>query len=229
MEYEIKNLGHTEVLIVRIDVGEEMLVQPGSLVASRGMVSIKAEKMAKSIIDSVAAFVFGGESIVKNRIRAVDKAELIIAGSYSGSVVEIDIKNGERYYLADRSYLAHIGNLDIEYQLSGADVKDIIKKTIASNVGLLIGNISGEGKLFLEADGGAIEYKLNNDEYLLVDNYNFLATDIDWKNNVVLVNKNVDLKSTVLSGEGWLLQFKGPGRVWIKVSTGLKQLSVLKE
>ncbi len=217
MEHEIKNLGHTEILVVKMQKGEDIFVQPGSLVASKGKVIIKVEKMAKSIVDSITAFVAGDESFVKNRISALDNVELIIAGNHSGAIVEIDVKNGQGYYLADSSYLAHIGDLDINYQISGSYITDVIKKTISSNVGLLIGKISGNGKLFLEADGGAVLYNLGEGEILIVDNYNFLATDIDWRENVTMIDTNADLKTKLLSGEGWMLQFKGPGRVWIKV------------
>lgn len=217
METEIRNIGHTEILVVKMNKGEEIFAQPGAIISSRGLIELKTEFISSSLATTISAFVGGGESIFKNRIMALDNAEVVIAGYGSGSIISLELANN-KYYISDSSYLSHIGEVELKYELSGEGLGDLITKTIGTNVGLLIGTVSGKGRVFLEAIGGAIKYELQQNEILLVDNYNFLATNIDWKNKIKIVNRNVNIGSKIFSGEGWFLEIIGPGDVWVSLS-----------
>ncbi|MEM0356706.1 MAG: AIM24 family protein [Candidatus Anstonellales archaeon] len=212
MDYKIEQSGYTESIIVDLNPGEHIYTQPGALIASRGDIKIEVETITKSLLQSFKSVFVGGESLFKNRIEAIQKAELVVGGVV-GKIVKIDL-DGSPLYINDGAYLAHIGEIEFNYELTGKGW-DIIVKGLTTSAGFFIGKITGRGTIFLEAQGGVREYNLLPNEILLVDNMNFICTDIDWKEKTSIVSPNKGIKSSLLSGEGVFIKFVGPGKVWV--------------
>jgi uncharacterized protein (AIM24 family) len=72
-------------------------------------------------------------------------------------------------------------------------------------------SLTGTGNVFIEAFGGIETVELAADETYVVDNEHVVA----WSGTVDLDARRVGgLRSTLLSGEGLVMDFTGPGTVW---------------
>jgi uncharacterized protein (AIM24 family) len=72
---------------------------------------------------------------------------------------------------------------------------------------------TGQGDLFLNAYGGLIEKRLENNEKLLLDNYHLVALSESAGYKVIKVG---GMKTTILGGEGLATEITGPATVYFQ-------------
>ncbi|MCS7122840.1 MAG: AIM24 family protein [Candidatus Micrarchaeota archaeon] len=214
MKYEIRTVGYSDVLVATLSPNEYIYTKPGGVISSKGPVDIYVETVSKSLIDSIVSMTTGQGELFRSKVVAREDAEVILGGVV-GKIKSIDINN-QTLYVADSTYLAHAGDLELKYELAIGGKGGIFKGL--STAGFLISTLVGRGTVFLEASGGIIEYSLSQNETLYVDNWNFLATDINWKEGVDVIRLTKGISAKLFASEGIFLSFRGPGRVWIKTN-----------
>lgn len=219
MQHEVKTVGYSDILAVKLSPNEYLYVRPGGVIASKGTVEIYVETVSKSLVDSLVSMTTGQGELFKSKIVAKEDAEVILGGVV-GKIKAIDIID-RPLYIADATYLAHIGDLDLKYELGITGKGGLLKGL--SSAGFLVTKLVGKGTVFLEASGGIIEYSLGQNEMLYADNWNFLATDINWQDGVDIIRLTKGISAKLFANEGIFLTFKGPGRVWIKTSLSIAQ------
>jgi conserved hypothetical protein TIGR00266 len=203
METEITHRPSYAHLIVSLETGETVLAEPGAMVSHTPSVNIETSSSRDGIISS-AKSLLGGESLFTNEFTAERKPGTVtLAPPTPGDIREYDLDD-ETLYAVDGAFLAAEPPIDINSEFGGLE-------SLLAGASITPLALTGSGCVFLEAFGGIETIALDDNESYAVDNENVVA----WEGTVDFDARRVgDLKSTLLSGEGVVMEFTGPGTVW---------------
>jgi len=111
---------------------------------------------------------------------------------------------GETLYSSDGAFLAATEGIDIDSELGG--IKSMLGEASLTPLAL-----KGTGTAFIDAYGGLERLELSAGESYVLDNEHLVA----WDDEIECDTQRVgNLKSTLLSGEGLVFEFTGPGTAW---------------
>ncbi len=150
--------------------------------------------------------VLGGESFFMNTFTATGPdAHVAIAPSLPGDIITWPL-SGNTVYLQSGSYLASPGSIDIDSKWGGA-------KTFFSKEGLFMLKCSGHGDLVVSSYGAVQAIDLAAGQRYTVDTGHMVGWDegVNYE-----VRKVGNWKSTMLSGEGLVVELTGPGRIYLQ-------------
>jgi len=203
MEYEFTHKPSYTHLIVTLDAGESIVAEPGAMVGHSANVSIETGTSRDGLLSS-AKSLLGGESAFANEFTAEGgQGQVTLAPPTPGDVKSHDLRD-ETLYSTDGSFLAATDGIDIDSEIGGL-------KSMLGEASLTPLALKGTGTAFIDAYGGLEKLELAAGESYVLDNEHLIAWDdrIDYS-----VTRVGDLKSTVLSGEGLVFEFTGPGTAW---------------
>jgi len=183
--------------------GESILAEPGAMVSHTEGIAVDTTTSRDGLLSS-AKSVLGGESAFANEFTAENgPGTITLAPPTPGDVKHFQLQD-ETLYAVDGSYLASDPAIDIDSELGGL-------KTMLGGAGLTPLALKGSGDVLIEAFGGIETVELAADETYTIDNEHLVA----WEGSTDFDARRIGgLKSTLLSGEGLVLDFTGPGRVW---------------
>jgi uncharacterized protein (TIGR00266 family) len=190
-------------LVVDLDPGESVIAEPGAMVSHSPEVSIETSTTQDGLLSS-AKSMLGGESAFANEFTAEhESGRVTLAPPKPGDVAEYELTGGT-LYAVDGAFLAADADIDIASEFGGL-------KSLLAGAGVTPLTLSGTGTVFLEAFGGIERVDLDPGESYVVDNDHVVA----WEDAVNFDARRVgDLKSSLLSGEGVVMEFTGAGSVW---------------
>lgn len=215
MQIELESRPSYGMAVVRLDKGETIQAESGAMVAmSSGLLVDTGFQgtgggglldVLKAALAGLARKFLAGESMFVNTFQArSDGQQVMLSPSMVGDVVHIPLDGKKNLVVQAESYLA---------------------STPGVKVGLIWGGLSmlfsGEGAFFLACAGkgdllinsyGAIE-KVEVDGGYIVDTGHVVGWEGDLKYSI---RKAGGWKSAMLSGEGFVLEFKGKGTVWLQ-------------
>ncbi len=200
MEYRIICRPSYSLLELRLEDGEEVIAETGAMVYMKN-VELKTE-VKGGLLKGLKRSLFGGESFFINRFVSRGKGILGLAPKYQGDIVHIPVSG--RFYAQSGAFLASTPEIEIDTKWGGG-------RTFFAGEGLFLLKLEGHGDVFLSSFGG-IE-AIDVEDNLVVDTGHIVAFEegLDFK-----VSKVGGLKSTLLSGEGLVAEFRGQGKVWIQ-------------
>ena len=214
MKVEVEARPSYGMAVVTLDKGEHFVSESGAMVAMSSGLSVDTKfngagtgfmGFMKAMLVGLARKFLAGETMFVNEFEATeDGQQLMLAPTLVGDVERIRLKEGRKITLQATSYLASGKNIDVSLVWGGFS--------------MLFG---GEGAFFLECTGkgplvlnsyGAIEKIEVNGNYI-VDTGHVVGWegDLEYK-----IKKAGGWKSTLLSGEGLVLEFTGTGTLWLQ-------------
>ena len=205
MEVEILYRPSYSLGVIKLSPNETVRVEGGAMVSMSQGVTLET-KAAGGILKSLARSVLAGESFFQNTYQApANGGEVTVAPSLPGDVFALDLRN-ETLMVQSGSYVASEAGVELDTKWSGA-------KTFFASEGLIMLRASGSGKLLLSSFGAIHEKDLATGETYTVDTGHLVAFSekIGFK-----VRKVGGLKSTLFSGEGFVVDLTGPGRVLLQ-------------
>ena len=150
--------------------------------------------------------VLGGESFFINTFTASNgPGEVIVAPALPGDIIHLPVPtDGKAIMVQSGSWLASEATVTVDTKWGGA-------KTFFSGEGLFLLRCSGSGDMLVASYGAIFEMDLPAGESYKVDTGHIVAFEegIGYQ-----VNKVGGWKSTILSGEGLVATFTGPGKLW---------------
>lgn len=203
MEVEFKHRPSYTHLVVELRSGESVLAEPGALVGHSPNVAVETKTSRDGLVSS-AKSMLGGESVFINEFVAEDgPGEVELSPPTPGDVMEHQLED-ETLYAADGSFLAASDGIDVDSEIGGI-------KSMIGGAGLTPLALKGSGTVFVDAYGGLEALELKSGESYTLDNANLVA----WDDTVEFNTRKVGgLKSSLLSGEGLVFDFEGPGQAW---------------
>jgi uncharacterized protein (TIGR00266 family) len=174
------------------------------------MVSFSADvavetKAEGGFLKSLGRAVLGGESFFQNFWKAGPRGgEVTLAPDLPGDIIMIELQ-GQPMMVQSGSYLASEDGIDLSTKFS--------VKAFKAGEGVSMLEAIGKGKLLVSSYGAIYEKVLGAGEKYIVDTTHLVAFD----GNIDVQTKTVGgMKSTLLSGEGLVVEMTGPGQVYIQ-------------
>lgn len=203
MDYEFTHQPSYTHLRVALDAGESVIAEPGAMVGHSANVSVETGTSRDGLLSS-AKSLLGGESAFANEFTAEGgPGTVTFAPPSPGDVMAHDLQD-DTLYSTDGAFLAATQGIDIDSEIGGL-------KSMLGEASLTPLALKGTGTTFIEAYGGLEKLELAADESYVLDNEHLVAwnEEIDYS-----VQRVGNLKSTLLSGEGLVFEFTGPGTAW---------------
>lgn len=203
METEFTHRPSYTHLIVKLQEGESVLAEPGAMVGHSSNIEIETTTSRDGLVSS-AKSLLGGESAFANEFTAEGgPGQVTLAPPTPGDVMEHELGGGT-LYATDGAFLAATSGVDIDSELGGL-------RSVLGEASLTPLALKGTGSAFINAYGGLESIELRAGESYTLDNENLIA----WDDSIDFSTRRVGgLKSTLLSGEGLVFEFTGPGTAW---------------
>ncbi len=202
MKFEVNLKGSYSILFVELEPGEAVKAETGAMVSIEGDVDI--ETSTGGILKALKRTVLGGESFFMNTFRAKNRARIGFAPLLPGDIEVLDLSG--TIYVQSSSFLASETQIDIDTKFGGF-------KSFFAGEGFFLLKISGMGKVALSSFGGIYSKELDVGEKMIVDTGHVVAFEESVKYSVRTFG---GLKSFLFGGEGLIVEFTGPGRVYIQ-------------
>lgn len=140
-----------------------------------------------------------------------DGAEITFASSFPGSIVAVDIGNGD-IIVQKSSFLCAQPTVELSTYFNKR-----LGAGFFGGEGFIMQRLSGRGIAFFEIDGACVEKVLAPGEVLKVDTGNVAAFEAGVSFEVETVKGFTNI---LFGGEGlFLTRLTGPGRVWLQTIT----------
>ena len=205
MQIELKYRPSYSLGIVKLDPGETLQVEGGSMVSMSADINIQTQARG-GLLKSLGRALLGGESFFQNTYQAGPKGgEVTVAPALPGDLYIAELQ-GESLMVQSGSYVASSENVSVDTKWGGA-------KTFFASEGLIMLRVSGQGKAILSSYGAIHEINLGAGERYTIDTGHLVAFSENMGFNVRSVG---GLKSTLFSGEGLVVDMTGPGRVLLQ-------------
>ncbi|PKO14348.1 MAG: TIGR00266 family protein [Chloroflexi bacterium HGW-Chloroflexi-10] len=204
MEIDIQFRPSYSLAIVKLVPNERIRTDSGSMVSHSADVEIET-KAEGGFLKSLGRAVLGGESFFQNFWKAgAQGGEVTLAPDLPGDMAMIQM-TGQTLMIQSGSYLASEAGIELSTKLSG--------KAFKAGEGVSMLEASGSGKLLVSSYGAIFEKDLASGEKYIVDSSHLVAFDGSMNVEALSVG---GLKSTLLSGEGLVVQLTGPGHIYIQ-------------
>lgn len=203
MEFELTHQPAYTHVTATLNDGETVLAEPGAMTSHSANVTMDTTTSNEGLLSS-AKSMLGGESFFANEFSARGGSGTVtLAPPTPGDVIHHRLE-GDKLYAVDGAWLASDPAIDIETEFGGL-------KSMLAGASITPLTLEGTGDVLIEAFGGLETVDLDAGETYHVDNENVVAWDgsVDFD-----ANRPGGMKSTLLSGEGLVFEFSGPGTVW---------------
>lgn len=208
MNYEIKG-GSMPVLELMLAPGESMNCEHGGMSWMSPNMQMKTSGGGLGKMFSKA---LTGESMFSNTYTAGNgmPGMLAISTNFPGSIMAVEIAPGREIICQKSAYLASTPGVELSIHFQ--------KKLGAGffgGEGFIMQKISGQGLVFLEIDGTAINYQLGSGQQLILDTGYLAVMDATCSMDIQTVQGGV--KNMMLGGEGFFNTIvTGPGNVTVQ-------------
>lgn len=203
MEYEFSHRPSYTHLKITLERGESIVAEPGAMIGHSTTISVDTGTSRDGLLSS-AKSMLGGESLFTNEFVAEDgPGTVTLAPPTPGDVMPHELRS-ETLYSTDGAFIAATEGIDIDSEVGGL-------KSVVGEASLIPLALKGTGTAFIDAYGGLEKLELSAGESYVLDNEHLIA----WDDQIEYSTRRVgDLKSTLLSGEGLVFEFTGPGTAW---------------
>lgn len=202
MRHEIAYRPTFAQLEVELGQGESVMAESGAMLSHTEGIDIETGT-GGGLVESVKRSVFGGESFFLNRFVARAPGTVTFAPRLPGDVLERDL-GAEPLLVQSSSFLAGSPDVDLDTAFGGV-------RTFFAGEGLFLLRLTGPGRAFLSSFDAIDRVDLRAGERFAVDTGHVVAFESSVPYSVRRVG---GLASTLLSGEGLVVEFEGPGTVW---------------
>ena len=215
MQYKIIG-GNLPAVVISLDTGEYVRCESGAMSWMDSSINMETKTGG---IGKMFGRMITGESLALNHYTAVQPGEIAFASSFPGSIVAVQL-NGNSIMCQKGSFLAMIG--DVEMSI-GFQKK--IGGGFFGGEGFIMQKFSGNGTVFLEVDGSAVEYDLAPGEKKIVDTGYVVMMDSTVTLDVQMVK---GVANVLLGGEGLFnTTLTGPGHITLQTMPVSKTAAVL--
>ena len=208
MKHEIVHKPSSSLLKVELKDSESIMAESGAMIYMDTDLEVQT-KSGSGIFSALARKFLGSESFFFNIFTAKSSSRLGLAPDLPGDIIHLSLKD-ETLIVQPGSYLCSSTEIMMKPHFRGL-------KSLLGREGAFLLDIKGSGDLFLNAYGSIIELEIDG-SYIL-DTGHLVAFDpaLEFR-----IKKVGSWKSTLFSGEGFVFEFKGQGKIYMqsRVQTG---------
>lgn len=192
------------VVECHLEANESVINESGSMVWMSP--NMKMETIGGGA-GKVIGRMFSGEKLFQNRYTAEHGPGLIaFASSFPGTILAVEVTPTRPVILQKSAFLA---------ATSGVELSVFFSKKFSTGLfggeGFIMQKVSGQGTVFVEIDGHAVSYELEQGQSMIVDTGNLAMMDASCSMEIKTVP---GVKNMLFGGEGLFnTQVTGPGKV----------------
>ncbi len=205
MRHEVKYSPAYALALIDLDAGEKIQAETGAMVSMSS--TIEMETSARGgVLSGLRRSVLGGESFFVNTFSAAQQpGQVTVAPALPGDIVALELTS-QTLMVQSGSFLAATDEITIDTKWGGA-------KTFFSKEGLFLLKCEGHGTIWVSSYGAIHPIDLDAGEPYVVDTGHMVAFDesVGYK-----VGKAGGWKTTLLGGEGLVVNLTGPGRFYMQ-------------
>lgn len=204
MQYEIIG-DNLPAVVCQLENGEGMITERESMCWMSPNMEMKTT--SNGGFGKAMGRMFAGEAIFQNVYTAVGGPGMIaFASSFPGSIRCYDVTPQEPLIVQKTGFLAS----EVGVELS-VHFKKRLGAGFFGGEGFIMQKVSGNGKVFVEINGHAVEYNLREGQSIIVDTGNLAVMSASCTMDIVPVR---GAKNVLFGGEGLFNTIvTGPGRV----------------
>jgi len=207
LRYEIKYSPSYSLLVVNLDSGESITGEAGAMTYMTPNIEVKTRLRERSILGSLGLSFLGGQSLfVNDFVSTGGLGELGLVAAPVGDITTLKVVPDKGYIVSKASYLASTMGIDLDIKWEGF-TKGLFGQ------GLFMIRAYGQGDLFINTFGAIDKHELKAGEELVVDNFHLVAFSDTCDYSVQRLG---GWKETILSGEGFITNIRGPGDVYLQ-------------
>jgi uncharacterized protein (TIGR00266 family) len=213
MEIEIRHAPVFAVATVTLGPGEGIRAEAGAMMTMSPDTAVQTGAQG-GFLKSLARSVAGGESFFTNVFTAGGGGGVVqLVTGLPGDIAILDLAGA--MFVQSGSYLASDPGITVDAKWGGS-------RTFFGGEGLVLLNCQGQGKLLVSSYGAIDRFTLEPGQAITVDTGHVVAfaDTIQFK-----VRQIGGLKSTMLSGEGLVVDLSGHGEVLLQT----RNLSALSD
>lgn len=216
MNIEIRYQPAYSLAIVGLSAEESIQAEAGAMVSMSSNLAVDTS-MKGGVLGALTRSVLGGETLFANTFTARGgPGEITLAPSLPGDIAALPLNNAT-LLVQSGSFLASSPEINLDLKWGGA-------KTFFGSEGLFLLRASGSGQIILCSYGAIHKVALNGSRSYLCDTGHVVAftqgLDFD-------VRRVGGWKSTILSGEGLVCEFRGAGDLYLQTRSTQAFLSWL--
>ncbi|MCM1364367.1 MAG: TIGR00266 family protein [Faecalibacterium sp.] len=193
------------VLICDVMPGESLITESGSM--SWMSPNMKMETTSNGGVGKALGRMFAGEAIFQNRYTAMGgPGQIAFASSFPGSIRAVNITPENQLIVQKSGFLACETGVELSVHFHKK-----ISTGFFGGEGFIMQKLSGYGTAFIEIDGHACEYTLEEGQSMIVSSGYLAAMSASCKMEIAAVS---GVKNMFLGGEGiFNTVVYGPGKV----------------
>jgi len=203
MQVEIRHNPGFAVARCTLAGGEKMRAESGAMAATSGGVEIEA-KMQGGLMKGLKRSVLGGESFFMTTLEAPSQGGWVdVAARLPGDAIVLPV--GGAINLTRGCYLASTSDVEIDTKWGGF-------KTIGGGEGGFLLHATGNGTVVVSCYGAIDKVDLGAGETIVVDSGHLVAFDPSIQ--FTTRKASAGIMNTLKSGEGFVMEFTGPGTIY---------------
>lgn len=204
--WEIEHQGAFALAVVKLEMDQSINAEAGAMVAMSANVDLKSE-LKGGVLGALKRAV-GGESAFVSTFTALGgPGEVAFAPGMPGDIAGIEMQ-GQTFLVQSSSYLAGDTSLNVNTRFGGA-------RSFFGGEGLFLLEISGTGLLLVSSFGSIHRKVLRPGDRYVVDTGHLVAWEGHMQYHLRKAAKSGFFRS-MLSGEGLVAEFSGPGEILIQ-------------
>ncbi|HWS88557.1 MAG TPA: TIGR00266 family protein [Pyrinomonadaceae bacterium] len=203
--YEILHQPSFALAVVRLAAEQSIQAEAGAMVSMSANVELQSQ-MKGGLMGALKRAVGGESAFVSTFTARGGPGEVTFAPGSPGDIAAIEMNN-QLFYVQSSSYLAGDAGLQVDTRWGGA-------KSFFGGEGLFVLQVTGTGLLLLSSFGAIHRKRLTAGERYVVDTGHLVA----WEGTTqyTLRKAAAGFFRTMVSGEGVVAEFAGPGEILIQ-------------
>jgi uncharacterized protein (TIGR00266 family) len=208
-EYKIQKKYGNDIVILTLKKGLTIVNNYGCMSWMDNDIHIETSSRG-GIFNGLVRSIFTSTSMFLTRYTGKKNGNKICNSSFfPGQIIPVVIEPGKKLIISPDSLICFTDNLDIDgkFKIKGIMVSEGVRQTQINN------KSSESGMVWLNSYAGYQKKVLDKGKSIIVDNGLFLASysDIDFT-----LQKMGSVKNSILSGEGFVMNFTGPCELLIQ-------------
>ena len=214
MEIELDARPSYGMAVVTLDSGESITAESGSMVAMSDGVDVNTtfNGTGSGFLDWLQAMIVGlirkflaGETLFVNTYKAkAAKQQVMVAPAMVGDVERVTLDGTDAFTVQSSSYLASTGGVVMDLIWGGFSM-------LFSREGAFFLRCRGKGEVLVNSYGAIERIEVDGDYKVDTGHVVAFQGDVTYR-----LSRAGSWKSTLLSGEGFTMEFSGKGTVWIQ-------------
>ena len=203
--YEVLHQPAFALAVVQLAAEQSILAEAGAMVSMSANVELQSQ-MKGGLMGALKRAVGGESAFVSTFTARGGPGEVTLAPGSPGDIAAIEMSN-QMFYVQSSSYLAGDASLTVDSRWGGA-------KSFFGGEGLFVLQVTGTGLLLLSSFGAIHRKRLAAGERYVVDTGHLVA----WEGTTqyTLRKAAAGFFRSVVSGEGVVAEFAGPGELLIQ-------------